>query len=157
VRSNEFELRQGVIVFVRPLNEIPLRAVLCLVLSVASGCGTKRAATEEMGQFRALGVIYSQYMGKHQGKPPASKDQLAEFIASDGSGARKRFNVGDGVDLLMSPRDNQPLTLVATPKPPLNGDCIVAYETQGADGTQIAISAMGGVQVIPAAELPNRL
>jgi hypothetical protein len=123
----------------------------------AGGCGSKQPAIEEMGQFRALGVIYSQYLGKHQGKPPASKEQLAEFIASDGSEIRKRFNVDDGVDLLISPRDNQPLTLVTAPKPPLNGDCIVAYETQGANGSRIAISAMGGVQIIPADELANRL
>lgn len=142
---------------VRPSPASPWQILVCLTLCVAGGCGSKSAATEEMSQFRALGVIYNQYMGKHQGKPPASKEQLAEFIASDGSGVLKRFNVGDGVDLLISPRDNQPLTLVPDPKPPLNGDCIVAYETLGANGTQIAISAMGGVQVIPAAELPNRL
>jgi hypothetical protein len=144
-------------VLVRPSHAIPLQVLICLAICVAGGCGSKSATTEEMGQFRALGVIYSQYLGKHQGKPPTSKEQLAEFIASEGSGVRKRFNVDDGVDLLISPRDNQSLTLVSVPKPPLNGDCIVAYETQGANGTQIAISAMGGVQVIPAAELPSRL
>ena len=143
--------------FVRPSQAIPWQVLICLALCGAGGCGSKSAAPEEMSQFRALGVIYSQYMGQHQGKPPASKEQLAEFIASAGGGVRQRFNVGEGVDLLISPRDNQPLTLVSAPKPPLNGDCIVAYETEGADGTQIAISAMGGVQVIPAAELPNRL
>lgn len=142
---------------VRPSLAIPLQVLICLAICVAGGCGSKSATTEEMGQFRALGVIYSQYLGKHQGKPPTSKEQLAEFIASEGSGVRKRFNVDDGVDLLISPRDNQSLTLVSVPKPPLNGDCIVAYETLGANGTQIAISAMGGVQVIPAAELPSRL
>lgn len=149
-------MRETAVVF-RSSQSIPLQVLICLAISVDGGCGTKSTAIEEMGQFRALGVIYSQYMGKHQGKPPTSKEQLAAFIASDGGGARKRFNVNDNVDLLISPRDNQPLTLVSAPKPPLNGDCIVAYETQGANGTQIAISAMGGVQVIPAAELPNRL
>jgi hypothetical protein len=128
-----------------------------LALGIAGGCNSKPATMEELGQFRALGVIYSQYMAQHQGKPPASREQLTEFIESEGSTIRKRFNVNDDVDLLISPRDNQPLTLVPAPKPPFNGDCIVAYETQGANGTQIAISAMGGVQVIPAAELSNRL
>lgn len=143
--------------FVRPSQAIAWQILILLALCVTGGCGSKSAAPEELSQFRALGVIYSQYMGKHQGKPPASKEQLADFIASDGSGVRQRFNVGDDVDLLISPRDNQPLTLVSAPKPPLNGDCIVAYEMEGADGTRIAISAMGGVQVIPEAELPNRL
>ena len=128
-----------------------------LATCVVCGCTTKPVANEEMGQFHALGVIYSQYLGTHQGQPPGTKEQLAQFIASDGSAARKRFNVDEGVDLLVSPRDNQPLTLVGAPKPPFNGDCIVAYEMQGADGTQFAISAMGGVQVISSAELANRL
>lgn len=141
----------------RHSQAIAFQMLIGLTLCITSGCGAKPTVTKEMGQFRALGVIYSQYMGKHQGKPPITKEQLADFIASDGGSVRKRFNVDDGVDLLISPRDNQPLTLVTAPKPPLNGDCIVAYETQGTDGTQIAISAMGGVQMIPAAELANRL
>lgn len=141
----------------RPLLAASLLGLILPTLCVFGGCGSKPATAEELGQFRALGVIYSQFLGKNQGQPPRSKEQLAKFIASEGSDVRKRFNVDDTVDLLTSPRDNQPLTLAPAPKPPFNGDCIVAYETQGADGTHIAISAMGGVQFIPAAELANRL
>jgi hypothetical protein len=126
-------------------------------LVLVTGCNSKPAASDDMKQFRALGAIYAQYMATHQGKTPESNQKLQEFASAQGDSIRQRFNVAPGVDLFVSPRDGQPLTFVAKPKLPYNGDSIVAYESQGSGGMQIAVSAAGGVQIIPTAELPNRL
>lgn len=143
------------------------RAVLALAVLISglAGCGgnTKKAA-QESSNLKPLAIIYGRFVGRHQGKPPASEAELKEFAKTEADENFLKQHTLPNVDaMFVSSRDNQPYVVIygalppAAPPPaggPTPGDSmagfgggapVIAYEKTGVGGKRYVATSLGAV------------
>lgn len=126
-------------------------AILGILLAVA-GCGgggppggkgvdqQTRVAMNKISQF------YGEYLGLHRSVPPRDAATFRTFLESRPNELKQR-RIDDLNQLLKSPRDGQPYTIVCgkrrapadAPQYPW-----AAYEQTGVDGKRMAVQVRGG-------------
>lgn len=117
------------------------------------GCspGGRASAPMQESPLKPLGLLYGQFMGQNQGRPPASEEEFKVFIRERGMGMLKQFNVPDVDSLFISPRDKQPYVVVyGEPKgpPALAGQPVIAYERVGVGGKRWVANSLGTVEEV---------
>jgi hypothetical protein len=134
---------------------------LCLI-GIGAGCSdTSNASPADAQQatrvLKVLGIEYARFMAQNGDRPPANQEQLAAFLES-----RKDAIPGltDVAQLLVSPRDSQPLVIFygkVAPPPDDSGFPVIAREASGASGSCLVANTRGGVHEISADQLPSHL
>ncbi len=114
------------------------------------GCYRKTSpeAISSSVQFRLLGRMYGEYLADHNGLAPPDEERFTKFLTS-----RKDRLATAGIsqveDLLVSPRDGQPLVVLygkqSAPEGP-GGLPWAAYEQTGLAGRRCVIGARGTVE-----------
>ncbi|MCS7237770.1 MAG: hypothetical protein NZ899_05800 [Thermoguttaceae bacterium] len=123
---------------------------VCLVLGGCSQGGRASAPMQE-STIKPLGLLYGQFMGQHQGRPPASEEEFKQFVRERGMGMLKQFNVPDVESLFVSPRDKQPYVVIygeIKGPPALAGQPVIAYERQGVGGKRFVANSLGAVEEV---------
>ncbi len=128
-----------------------------LLAFALAGCspGGKASAPLQESNLKPLGLLYGQFMGQHQGRPPESEAEFKKFIQEKGLGMLKQFNVPDVDSLFISPRDKQPyVVLYGPPKGPpgLAGQPVIAYEQVGVRGRRFVTNSLGTVEEVDEAK-----
>lgn len=143
--------------------ESPTIVALCLFAGAATlaagGCDAPSAAplTDEVAQFRTIGILYGQYI-THYGGPPPNAERFAEYVRQRQTDWQNESQATPE-SLLTSPRDGQSL-VIAYGKSAQSGDepfPWIAAERTGVDGRRFAINARGGVEELEAGQLPKPL
>ncbi len=92
--------------------------------------------------------MYGIYAGQHDGRPPASIDELRRHAERSVTPEEiAAFGAAKVDDLFISPRDGQPYKLISLPRlpPPAAGQRgpVVIYEQQGQEGKRL-VAYLGG-------------
>jgi hypothetical protein len=115
------------------------------------GCG-KGSSGEEQQQsnLKPLAILYGQYTGQHQGRPPAGEAEFKQYVRSQ-SAMLESFDVTDPESLFVSSRDGKPYVIkygaVEGPSGP-GGYPVVAYEQEGVGGKRFVASSVGAVEEV---------
>jgi hypothetical protein len=118
----------------------------------ALGVGGCRRAAEgspaDAVRIGRLGLIYGIYTGQHDGRPPASIEELRNFDRTRVNAEElSALGVATADELFISPRDGQSYGLIALGRlpPPVAGQPapVVIYEQTGKDGTRL-VARLGG-------------
>ena len=130
-----------------PLNCL-LRLVIVIGCAIAvAGCSsTPPEAKPEMGNLKALGILYGKYVGAHNGQMPPNEEEFVKYLKSGESSALQQFKVSDVSKLLVSPRDGTPLTVVYGKELVTDPNAFVAYESQAVDGARWVAWTTGQIQ-----------
>lgn len=102
-----------------------------------------------------LSVIYGEYLDSHLGKPPKDIGAFREYLESRAD-ELEWYNIENLDQLLISPRDGQPLVIVCGKRlAPADspGTPWAAYEQTGIDGKRMAVQVRGGVYELSADEI----
>jgi hypothetical protein len=127
-----------------------LNSLLSLMLIVFElGCGSPNVQTSPGGdaQLRLLGRLYGQYMADHNGQGPVDEMQLVAYLEKSADFLKSQ-GIAVPRDLLKSPRDGQPLSVVYGKQVVVDentGFPWVAWESQGLDGKRYIIGARGNI------------
>lgn len=139
------------------LREYPI--LLAAVLLLLGGCTTKPQgiANSSEEQFRFLGRYYGEYLATHGGRAPEKEEAFLQYLQQFASYLQTR-GIGQPSDLLISPRDRQPLRVL------YGRDIIedgpgglpwIAYEQQGVNGKRFMIGARGVATEVSPEEFEN--
>jgi hypothetical protein len=129
---------------------IALAGSACLLLA---GCGgnaggnSAEANRQTAIALKLAGIAYGQYLASHGGAPPQDVAAFRKYVESK-LGELQANGVTSAEDLLVSPRDGQPLIVVCGKRltPPDQPDAPWAvYEATGVDGKRMIASARGAV------------
>jgi len=126
--------------------------ILGVALIVAAGCGGGSGAAggsdeQTIAVLRLTGQEYGSYLAAHNGQPPKDAAAFRQFVESR-LDQLTPYNVKSADDLLKSPRDGQPLVIVAgkvATAPDQKDFPWAAYEQTGVDGKRMAVNTRGGV------------
>lgn len=130
-----------------------MRVASCLILlgvALQWGCGsatTQTAAGDDL-RLRLLGRLYGEFIAQHNGKPPANESQLIDHLAKSAD-MLKSQGIADVEQLLVSPRDGQPLVVLygeSIIQDENSGFPWIAHETLGIGGKKLVIGARGNVE-----------
>jgi hypothetical protein len=127
---------------------LPLTIVVCLGL----GCSSQQKnLEEEQSNLKPLAVLYGQFVGRHQGRPPDDEAQFKQFVQTQGKETLASFGVTDVSSLFVSSRDGKPYVIrygqqALTGPPGAGGSPVVAYEQEGVDGVRFVATSMGAVE-----------
>ena len=122
-------------------------AVAILLIGVLSlvGCGGGSEGGGDDYQTRRqlslVAEIYGDYLGTHGNAAPKDDAEFRVFLTEYAAKRLKAYNVADVDELLKSPRDGQPFTIVCGKRlaPPDSPNTPwAAYEQTGVDGTRLA-------------------
>jgi hypothetical protein len=118
-----------------------------------SGCsgGGTASAPMQQSNIKPLAMLYGQFIGQHQGRPPASEEEFRKFIQERGMGMLKQFGISSVDALFISERDKQPYVVIyGQPKGPaaLAGQPVCVYERQGVGGRRYVASSLGAVEEV---------
>jgi hypothetical protein len=103
--------------------------------------------------MRVVADEYGEFLALHGGQPPADVPAMRTFLESRMPVLTADYNVKSPDDLLVSPRDGQPLVIVCgrkmapadSPETPL-----AAYEQTGVDGKRLVSGVRyGPVELTP--------
>jgi hypothetical protein len=125
--------------------------VALAAVALATGCGNPAKVAQESSNLKPLAVLYGQFIGQHQGKPPADEAEFKAFLKKLDPERLKSFQVADVDSMFISSRDNQPY-IVRYGK--LQGSAgpaaqpVVAYEQTGVDGKRYVASSIGAIQEV---------
>jgi hypothetical protein len=124
-----------------------------LVSALLIGCsqGGRESAPLQESTIKPLAMLYGQFTGQNQGRPPANEEEFKRFIRERGMGTLKQFNIPDVDSLFISPRDKQPYVVIyGQPKgpPALAGQPVVVYEKVGVGGKRYVASSLGAVEEV---------
>jgi hypothetical protein len=119
----------------------------CCTASAFIGCsGDPTQAKREVGNLKLLGILYGKYVASHNGHmPPSEKEFLAYLQHSERSMLPQS---GDAKQLLVSPRDGRPLTVVYGKGMAVNPDVFVVYESEPNNGTRLVAWSSGQVEEV---------
>jgi hypothetical protein len=101
--------------------------------------------------IKPLAMLYGQFMGQHQGRPPASEEEFKKFIETRGMGMLKQFGIPSVDALFISERDKQPYVVLygeLKGPPALAGQPVCVYERQGVNGRRFVASSLGAVEEV---------
>jgi hypothetical protein len=127
-----------------------------------SGCGQSQRPADQRearGILQVLGREYGRYLVDHNDAPPKDEAAFRAYLESQMT-RLKSYGVKQVDDLLKSPRDGQPLTIVcgqriAAPDQP---DLVwAAFEQTGVDGKRLACNVRGGVEELDATAFQQRI
>lgn len=128
-----------------------LTVLVCLLLVVGCSRGLSPSVTESSG-LKPLAVFYGRYQSQHRGKPPEKESEFRKFLDALPASELLSFNVKSIDEILVSPRDHQPYTILyGFPKGPPEGPGgvpIIAYEQTGVGGRRLVASSLGGVEEV---------
>ena len=137
-----------------------VRAGLCgaVLLSLGAfplGCGRDSGGeAQEQSNLKPLAILYGQYTGQHQGRPPANEAEFKEYVRSQ-STMLESFQVTDPESLFISSRDEKPYVIkygAADGPPGPGGYPVVAYEQEGVGGKRFVASSVGAVDEVDEAK-----
>lgn len=142
--------------------KVPVHNVcLMVVASLCLGCSSASAPAKGLdNELKPLGILYMKYVGRHQGKSPGSREELENFIKSNGQDELKGMGISDTGAIFLSSRDGSPLIVrygVQIPPPGPGGPSIVAYEAIGSNGRRFVANSMGGVEELDEATLKEKV
>jgi hypothetical protein len=114
------------------------------------GCNSKTSSEADSSstQFRLLGRMYGEYLAIHQGIAPPDERSFTEFLQSH-TDRLAQADISQVGDLLVSPRDGQPLTVLYGKQSIAEGPGGLpwaAFEQTGLAGKRCAIGARGTVE-----------
>ena len=125
-------------------NVLTLAGLLCLFVG---GCTSKPpvASDSTEARFRLLGRYYGEYLSAHGGQGPKDEQAFLQYL-KEFTQYLQTQGIAQPSDLLVSPRDQQPLHVlygrdVIEDGP--GGFPWIAYEQQGVDGKHYLIGARG--------------
>ena len=126
-------------------------AILLALCTFPLGCGTDSGGEEqERSNLKPLAILYGQYTGKHQGRPPAGEAEFKEYVRSQ-STMLESFQVTDPESLFISSRDGKPYVIkygAADGPPGPGGYPVIAYEQEGVGGKRFVASSVGAVDEV---------
>ena len=140
------------------LRKIQVTGLLALVAFSFGGCDASAPEVNPKteAQFKVLGILYGKYMGNTRGKPPANAEQFLDFLKGKKPSWEKIVNSAE--QLLVSPRDNEPLKVLYgedVTKQRQTASPWIAYEQSGVDGMRQVVSVRGGLKLMDDAELQS--
>jgi hypothetical protein len=101
-------------------------------------------------------MLWSQFTGQHQGKPPASKEEFQAFVKGLKPEVLSSMKIGDVEKQFISERDNKPYVILYGQQAPAAGPGpsggVMGYEQEGKDGKRIVAMSMGQVRLVDEAE-----
>jgi len=132
------------------LSTAQLRVLSVLLASISlwlGGCSSQPQVSTDSAelQFRLLGRYYGEYLAGHGGRAPEREEEFLRYLQEFAQYLQSR-GIAQPADLLISPRDHQPLRVL------YGQDIIedgpgglpwVGYEQQGVDGRRYLIGARG--------------
>lgn len=119
-----------------------LSAVLAVLVTVVSGCGSGDAADQMFAEANDMNIkrvssLYAVFQGQHKYKGPKDEAEFKSFISQQNEKHLKRIGVDPSKldELFLSERDNQPFNIRwelvcqprSAPKP-------IVFEKDGVDG-----------------------
>lgn len=130
--------------------------VTSAVCSALAGCGAAQPADDRRStdHMKVVGLLLAEYASSHGGAMPATQEDFVKFLEREPANWNKL--VSAPAELLNSPRNGKPLTLVlgAKPKEPADGSLPwIAYESEGVDGKHFMVNLRGNVREVSTAEL----
>jgi len=125
--------------------------VVCLV-SVGCGRARREAQQRQDSNLKPLAILYGQFLGRHEGRPPADEQEFKQFIRSSGSEQLARFDVADLESLFISSRDQKPYVVLYGDEAPLGSARVVAYEREGQGGTRFVANDLGEIRQVDEAQ-----
>ena len=126
--------------------------LLC-AMAVASaslaGCSpTSSGYSPTEARLNRLGLSYGLYAGQHQGRPPASIEEMGEFLERSVLPEQlEAMGAKSADDLLVSPRDGKPFKMVALgrlPAPSVGQPPLVVFYEQAGEGGKRYVAYLGG-------------
>lgn len=115
---------------------------LVVLLSFAFGCGERiepQPLSLPEARIRNFGKVYREFQTA-QHKKPANLEELKTWAKKLPKTRLDELEIADIDEVFVSPRDNQPYVLKATPAGPWQ---VVAHEKTGMAGKRYVITAMG--------------
>lgn len=130
---------------------VAILSVWMVSLSLSCSGGGRASAPMQESNIKPLAMLYGQFMGQHQGRPPSSEEEFKKFIQERGMGILKQFGIPSVDALFISERDKQPYVVIyGEPKgpPALAGQPVCVYERQGVGGRRYVASSLGAVEEV---------
>lgn len=126
----------------------PLAAFLWIAATaISTGCGTPSSAKLDSSQshMKVVGLLYGMYESNY-GEPPASQERFEAFLQQAPANWEKIASTPQ--QLLTSPRDAKPLTIVYGKKASTADDPWVVYEAEPVDGSRLMANSRGSVKLV---------
>jgi hypothetical protein len=129
---------------------------IAAVLAILAGCDSQPRSADQLKQvpgLKPLGLMYSFYVGQHQGKSPPSEADLKTFIKSLPAERLKQFNIDDVDAIFTSPRDGKPYQVTYGGKGGRpGGPTPVAWEQDGKGGKRFVVDSLGKLEEVDEAK-----
>lgn len=122
--------------------------LLCAAFGLGCGSPATHSVNNDDVQLRLLGRLYGEFMAQNSDRPPRDEAQFKEFLGRS-TDLLKSQGIASLEDLLISPRDGQPIMILYGEKiidDTPNGFPWIAYESQGVNGKKCLIGARGNVE-----------
>lgn len=139
--------------------QIRMMAAGLSILLVGSliGCAAQPSTPKQSVdvEVKRLGIAYMKFLGRHQGKSPADRAELEQFIKVMPEGERSAIGIHDIAEIFHSSRDGEPLVVrygIAVP-PPGPNPTVIAYEQTGMNNKRMVVYGNGGIEEITSEKL----
>ncbi|MDB5389197.1 MAG: hypothetical protein JWM11_4843 [Planctomycetaceae bacterium] len=134
-----------------------VRALGLGCLLFAAGCGGNQpAAKGTESEVKQIGIVYMRYLGSHQGKSPANREELDKFLEKMSPADLKTMGIANAKDVFISSRDKSEIVVrygIEVPPPGPGKPTVVAYEQKGVGGKHLVVYGTAGVEEITNAKL----
>jgi hypothetical protein len=130
--------------------------LVCASFMVVFGCGSREVGTgaeADPSRINEIATLYTSYMNRHAGRPPATESEFKQYVAERGEPLFKAAGVSTADELFVSPRDNQPyVILYGNEAAKLISRGIVVHERTGVGGRRLIGYRIGSVEELDDAE-----
>ncbi len=129
------------------VNLLSICCLLAIIVSV-NGCQSKSQSidAEARARMQQLASLYSRYLSEHRGKAPRNEAVFREFVLRvcppPGDDPATEFD-----RLLVSARDEQPLTIYYSGDIEAQTQGVVAVEKVGSDDGKLQVDQLGLVSL----------
>ena len=128
--------------------------VVGVAVWLAAGCGGRTESEErEQSHLKPLAILYGQFVGEHQGRPPKDEQEFKQYVRSQSPEVLASFGISDADTVFISSRDGQPYVVrygnaAKTGPPGPGGQPVIAYERTGVSGKRFVASSIGAVEEV---------
>jgi hypothetical protein len=123
-----------------------------LACMAAAGCRShSESRPREQSELKKLILVYSRYLSRHRGRPPANEAEFKKYVESLRPADLASFGVDDVSRIFVSDRDGKPYVVIygqAKGPPGPGGSPVIAYEQEGKGGKRWVGTAVGAVEEV---------
>lgn len=118
--------------------------VVVVLLLLPAGCRrkvTEKPLTPEEANLQKFGRLCMEYR-KSEGRPAQKAEDVKEWAKRQKGETLKRLEIDDLNKVFVSPRDNEPYTVVFQP---MGMGPVLAHEKSGVGGKRLVLNSQGSV------------